>query len=240
MDKLAANPMIEFLTHANKLKTVFRHSWIEISPTRNWSSAATEEHAKALTAYRRESTADHSWRITLMALLWADQLDVAINKDRAMKIALVHDIAEALAGDIPVHHQSVEAKSKHHEAESQAMETMIGVLTPDIASNEIYQYWLEYEEQKTPEARFVKAIDKLEAFIQHNQDELETWEPHEMRMLFQKKWLKPFCEYDSFLNNIADQVLTSGMSKLTRGGIDVEKVKAAALAEELMWEANAG
>jgi putative hydrolase of HD superfamily len=226
------NPHLEFLTMAGSLKTVFRHSWLTMPPLGKWTTPATNKHAEKLTAYRRESTADHSWRITLMALLWAEQLDTKINKDHAIKIALVHDIAEALAGDIPVHQPSASAKSQHKAAEIAAIEKMLAVLTKEVNSHEIYSYWQEYLEQKTAEARFVKAIDKLEAFIQHNEDPIETWEPHEMRMLFQKKWLLPFCQYDSFLKNIAEEVLAEGISKLVQGGFDVETIKKAALAEE--------
>jgi putative hydrolase of HD superfamily len=238
MEKPDNKQLLEFLTLAGNIKTVFRHSWIIIPPVKDYSAAATHSHAELLKDYRRESTADHSWRITLMALLWADRLDTPIDKDRAMKIALVHDLAEALAGDIPVHQQSTVAKSKHRLAEQQAMETMIGVLTPTKEEHEIYQYWLEYEEQKTPEAKFVKAIDKLEAFIQHNEDALDTWEPREMRMLFQKKWLRPFCQYDSFLNQMCEDILALGMQKLLTGGIDLADIEKTAIAEELLWEAN--
>jgi putative hydrolase of HD superfamily len=230
--------MLEFLTMAGNIKTVFRHSWLVIPPPKDYSTNHTKSHAEKLLAYRRESTADHSWRITLMALLWADLLDTQIDKSKAMRIALVHDLGEAIAGDIPIHQQSVAAKAKHQNAELMAMETMISILTPNKDDNEIYQLWREYEDQITPESKFVKAIDKLEAFLQHNEDALETWEPREMRMLFQKKWLKPFCQYDSFLNSMCETVLARGITKLVNGGIDIAQTKKEAIEEESRWEAE--
>jgi putative hydrolases of HD superfamily len=236
MTKINNEQMLTFLALAGNIKTVFRHSWITI-PERapEYSVESSNAHAQSLMNYRRESTADHSWRLGLMAILWGNHLDNKINTEHAVKMALVHDLGEAIAGDVPVHQQSVSVKQNHQRQELLGMEKMVGLLTSQKEEHEIFQLWMEYEEQKTPEAKFVKAIDKLEAFLQHNQDSLATWEQHEMRMLFQQKWLRPFCNYDSFLSQLAEDILNSGIQKLKDAGIDIEKVRQEALAEEQTW-----
>lgn len=82
--------------------------------------------------------------------------------------------------------------------------------------NEIYALWLEYENQQSYEGKFVKALDKLEAFIQHNEASIETWEFAEKLMFFEDKWLKKYCAFDSFLTKFAEAVIQEGHKKLEK------------------------
>lgn len=130
-----------------------------------------------------ESSADHSWGAALLAwLLMRDRPE--LDHERVILLALVHDLPEALAGDAtpfdgirrtegalsdehfrqppPLSHASRQAK---REAEEAALETMIEPLPPTLASA-LRLAWLEYDAGETPEARFVKQIDKLETLLQ--------------------------------------------------------------------------
>jgi putative hydrolase of HD superfamily len=228
--------MLAFLSLADNSKTILRHSWAPV-PTHhaNNLSEPTKLHVEKMTGYRRESNAEHSWRLALMAMLWSDKLDNKINKERAIQIAIVHDLGEVLAGDIPVHQQDANVKRKKELAELQAMNVLMATLTTKKEEHELYQFWLEYERQITPESKFIKAIDKLESFLKHNQDPIETWEPHEMRMLYQNKWLRSYCHYDSFLSKICEQIITDGIEKLKVAGINIEEIKKNAQEEEEKW-----
>jgi putative hydrolase of HD superfamily len=229
--------MLSFLSLADNSKVVLRHSWAPI-PSYNTSnlSASTKSHAEKMVHYRRESNAEHSWRLALMAMLWADKLEKPVDKERAIKIALVHDLGEALAGDIPVHQQDADTKNKKKIAESNAMDIMMAKLTPRKEDHMLYQFWLEYEDQKTAEAKFIKALDKLESFLKHNQDPIETWETHEMRMLYQDKWLRAFCSYDRFLSSACEQIIADGIEKVKAAGFDLETIKNEAYVEERAWQ----
>jgi putative hydrolase of HD superfamily len=110
-----------------------------------------------------ESIADHSFRTALMTLFLADELKrrgVEINPDKAVRIALLHDIGEARITDIPQPALKYVDKS---EAERKAVKEMLG-MSP--AWEEYYQLWLEYEDESTLEGRLVRFVDKLEMLIQ--------------------------------------------------------------------------
>lgn len=110
-----------------------------------------------------ESIADHMWRMSVMC--WESH-DSAENKVKRIQIALVHDVAEAIVGDLtPYCGISVEEK---HDRERQAMEylsQLASKFNPQFA-DEILECWNDYERAQTPDALFVKDIDKLELYDQ--------------------------------------------------------------------------
>jgi putative hydrolase of HD superfamily len=114
---------------------------------------------------RPESTAEHSWRLALMALVFADQLP-GLDIARVLKLCVVHDLGEAIHGDIPAIHQHAHPGKAAQERED------LHVLTRELDAPlraEIIALWDEYEAAATPEAQAVKAFDKLETILQHNQ-----------------------------------------------------------------------
>lgn len=201
----------DFLFLAERLKKELRHCWLS-------------------NGVRQESVAEHSWRLALMVFRYAGKLDYPVNIEKCLKMALIHDLAEAKVGDIPVF--KCDSKAKKFESEKSAMLELKDLLN-DENGNEIYSLWHEYEMQQTGESKFVKALDKLEAFIQHNESPLSTWEEREKRMIFQKKWLKQYCEYDSFLNSFCDAVIDQAIDILRKAGENCEAIKLTALNEEL-------
>ncbi len=110
-----------------------------------------------------ESIADHSYRVALITLFLADELKakgVEIDVERALKIALLHDLAEARVTDIPLTAQHYLDKGK---AEKKAlMELLLASPSP----REYFKLWREYEEGLSLEGRLVKFADKLEMLIQ--------------------------------------------------------------------------
>lgn len=110
-----------------------------------------------------DSSADHSWRLSLMTFIIADELNININITKAMKIAIVHDLPEAVTGDIAymdIHNGKVSKEDKQKN-EIKAMEKLKSLL-PEKIGKEIYELWDEYEYSKSKEALFVKALDKIE------------------------------------------------------------------------------
>lgn len=109
-----------------------------------------------------ESIADHMYRMAVMAIISGDL--PGVNKDRCVKMAVVHDIAEAIVGDItPADNVSKEEKNR---LETAAIKEMCQLLEGGIAADEVKELWLEYENNSTPEAKFVKDLDKLEMILQ--------------------------------------------------------------------------
>nr|XP_006626512.1 PREDICTED: HD domain-containing protein 2 [Lepisosteus oculatus] len=116
-----------------------------------------------------ESVSDHMYRMSLMALTIGD---CNINRGRCMQLALVHDMAECIVGDIaPADKVSKEEK---HRREKEAMKHLTGLLSEDM-KKEIYDLWEEYEYQASPEAKLVKELDRFEMILQaHEYETLEN------------------------------------------------------------------
>ena len=145
--------LLDFLAQAEKLKCNTRHSWTSSD--------------------RHESVAEHSWRLVLMAYLMKDEFpDTDIAK--VMLMCAVHDLGEAVTGDIP----AFEKTKADEQVEEKAIAGLFDTL-PEPYHTELTQLFAEMEERKTPEAKLYKALDKLEALIQHNEAKLSTWLPLE-------------------------------------------------------------
>jgi 5'-deoxynucleotidase YfbR-like HD superfamily hydrolase len=105
-----------------------------------------------------ESVADHSFRTSFMAMIVGDSLN--LDSDKLMRMALIHDLAEAVAGDItPYDDISLEEK---HEMEKEAINELFGNLTD---GSRYIDLWVEYENGESQEARLVRSLDKLEMAI---------------------------------------------------------------------------
>ena len=137
--------VIRFIKEIENLKSVTRTAWTKTG--------------------RRESTAEHSWRLAmLLMVLREDFKDLDI--DKAIKMSLVHDLGELYDGDISAKLQN--DNDNKAEMEENAMRRMLTILPENLAEN-IYDLWKEYNECSTKEAKLVKAMDKLETIVQHNQ-----------------------------------------------------------------------
>jgi len=141
--------LVEFLGLIGKLKQNTRHIWSENN--------------------RQESVAEHCWRLSVMALLIADEFP-AVDINKVVKMCLIHDFGEALTGDIPSFYKT----KQHEEAEDLAINDLLNRL-PDDLSKEFSELFLEMSAMKTEEAKLFKALDNLEAIISHNESPLETW-----------------------------------------------------------------
>jgi putative hydrolase of HD superfamily len=114
---------------------------------------------------RHESTAEHTWRLCLMVLLFEKQYP-DIDTLRLLKICIIHDLGEAINGDIAAVDQ-IEGVNKSEE-ERKDLEQLIAPLTEDLQA-EILALWDEYENASSNEALLAKAFDKLETILQHTQ-----------------------------------------------------------------------
>jgi putative hydrolase of HD superfamily len=114
---------------------------------------------------RPESTAEHSWRLCLMALVFADEFE-GIDLLRLIKLCIIHDLGEALSGDIPAVLQT--ASTNKAARERADLEVLTKPLQPAKRA-EILSLWEEYEAASSPEAVLAKGLDKLETILQHNQ-----------------------------------------------------------------------
>ena len=122
---------------------------------------------------RHESVAEHSWRISLMAMLVADEFPGA-DMNKVIRMCLIHDLGEAFTGDIPTFWKTGADETK----EEDLLNAWVGTL-PEPQKNEFSQLYAEMNALETLEAKIYKALDKLEAIIQHNESDISTWLPLE-------------------------------------------------------------
>lgn len=125
---------------------------------------------------RTESVAEHSWRLALMAILLRGEFPEAdINKLTAM--CIIHDLGECFTGDIPTFSKT----DKDRETEDRLLNEWVCSLPAEVSA-EFNGLYREMEEQKTIESKLFKALDKLEALIQHNESPLDTWSENEREL----------------------------------------------------------
>ncbi|MEP3430247.1 MAG: HD domain-containing protein [Roseibium sp.] len=112
---------------------------------------------------RPESTAEHSWRLALMVLLFEKNLE-GIDISKLLKLSLIHDLGEAISGDVPAPLQSLD--DGRQDRELRDFKSLCTSLPSDLAE-EFLAIWQEYAAAVTPEAKAAKAFDKLETMLQH-------------------------------------------------------------------------
>ena len=122
---------------------------------------------------RRESVAEHSWRIALMAMLLKNEFPEA-DMDRVIRMCLIHDLGEAFTGDIP----TFEKTQADEQREDEMYNTWVQTL-PEGIREDFTALLLEMNAMQTTEARIYKALDKMEAVLQHNESDISTWLPLE-------------------------------------------------------------
>ena len=125
---------------------------------------------------RRESVAEHSWRMTLMAYFVSDEYPEA-DMEKIYKMCLIHDLGECFTGDIPVF-----AKQAFDEQREEALLLQWVDNLPEPFRTEMRALYAEMAARETLEAKIYKAMDSLEAVIQHNESDIATWEPHEYEL----------------------------------------------------------
>ncbi len=137
---------IEFISEIEKLKIIYRQNGV-------------------LGNERHENSAEHSWHITIMAILLADHT-VYENLDilRVVKMLLIHDIVEIDAGDTFLYNET--ARNDAHEIEKKAAERIFGLL-PEENKNEFMELWLEFEQKTSPESLYANSIDGFQPLLNH-------------------------------------------------------------------------
>ena len=151
-----ARALIDFLRVMERLKDAPRHCWT--------------------TGGRRESVAEHSWRVALMAMMMADEFPGA-DMDKVIRMCLIHDIGEAITGDIPTFLKT----DADRVVEGREVDALIGGL-PAPWPETLGALFEEMDAQQTLEAKLYKALDRMEAIQSHNESDPATWLPLEYEL----------------------------------------------------------
>ncbi len=161
---------IEFIAEIDKAKRVIRQTSL-------------------MDGSRQENDAEHSWHIALMALILSEYTNEPIDVLNVIKMLLIHDLGEIDAGDVFVYDKDADLSEKHRR-EQVAASRIFGLLPEDQAEDFLHA-WNEFEEQKTPEAKFAKALDGLQPVLQGFFNKGWSWHTHHIQMEQVLKKKKP-------------------------------------------------
>lgn len=123
-------------------------------------------------AQRRENDAEHSWHMAMMVVILAEHADEPIDVGHTIQLVLVHDLVEIYAGDTPLYDSA--AGVDQQDRELRAADELFTLL-PDDQAARVRALWDEFEERRTPEARFAKAIDRLQPLLLNWMARGGTW-----------------------------------------------------------------
>ena len=201
LPKADAERIVDVLSLAENLKTEMRHSWLSNG--------------------RQESVAEHTWMMSVAAVLMAPHLQHPVDLGQTLKLIALHDIAEAITGDIPCFEESARKNTKVAD-EAEAMETMQRML-PAASGQMLLELWREYEDCETQEAKFARALDKLEVQHQHNLADLQTWTEQEFGLVYTK--MDRECAHDTALMTLLTVIRSRAEKKMEHSGVDPTQVK---------------
>ena len=149
---------LAFLLELDKAKTIVRQSYLADGS-------------------RHENDAEHMWHLALYALVLAEHAGEPIDVGRVLLMVLLHDVVEIDAGDTYIYDEA--AKATQAERERRAADRLYGLLPPD-QGEALRAVWEEFEERRTPEARFAAAVDRLQPVLQNLATGGRAWHDHEM------------------------------------------------------------
>lgn len=153
---MEARELLEAMAVAVRLKDTTRHCYTEKG--------------------RHESVAEHCWMAALMAFFLQEEFPEA-DMDKVIRMCLIHDLGEAFTGDIP----TFEKTEENERTEERLLREWVAAL-PKVCREEMTALYDEMERRESVEAKIYKAIDNLEAVIQHNFSDLSTWIPREYEL----------------------------------------------------------
>lgn len=187
--RLAAQ--IAFVVEIDKLKTILRQTLLVDSS-------------------RRENDAEHSWHVAAMAVLLAEYAPMGADPLRASRMLLFHDVVEIDAGDTFIHDEKGMADKAARE--QAAAERLYGMLPPD-QEEEFKSLWLEYEERKTPTARYADALDRLQPIMNNFATGGGTWRPHGVTADKVMKLVRRIKEGAPALGDYAESLVRESVSR---------------------------
>jgi putative hydrolases of HD superfamily len=172
---------------------------------------------------RQESVAEHTWRMSLMAVLIEPLLKQKVDTARLLKMIILHDLVEAEAKDISALDvlRNPEIKLQKEEKERQAIQNLRKILK-DTNGQEIYDLFYEFEGKETYEAKVANALDKLEVQLQHNHADFSTWEEIEYDMSYM---MDKHVLFDETLFELKRQIENEAEQKMKNSGVNTDLVR---------------
>jgi putative hydrolase of HD superfamily len=128
---------------------------------------------------RKENDAEHAWHMAIMVLLLSEYANEPIDVLHTISMLLIHDIVEIDAGDTYAYDE--EGKKTQAERERRAADRIYGILPKD-QGKKLYDLWVEFEERKTPEAKFARVMDNLQPMMLNAATDGKAWVEHKVEL----------------------------------------------------------
>ena len=158
---------------------------------------------------RRESVAEHSWRMTLMAFFMKNEFPEA-DTNKIIQMCIIHGLGECFTGDIPTFEKTKEHENTEENFLNDWMESL-----PENVRNEMIDLYKEMEEKQTIEAKIYKAIDSLEALIQHNFSDISTWSENEF--ILNLTYADDRVSFSQYLSALREEIRKETNHKISGG-----------------------
>ncbi len=162
-DSERLNKQMEFIREIDKEKLIKRQNYITDAET-------------------HENDAEHAWHMAIMTLLLKEYANEDIDVLKTITMLLIHDLVEVYAGDTYAYDE--EAKKTQAEREAKAADKLYSIL-PEDQGEYLKSLWLEFEEQKTPEAKFARTMDNVQPLVLNDATDGKTWKEHSVK----KSWI---------------------------------------------------
>lgn len=185
---MEVNELLKIMHITEKLKDTTRHCYT--------------------TGGRHESVAEHSWRITLLAFFIKDEFPEA-DMDKVIKMCLIHDLGEIFTGDIP----SFLKTDQDTKREDQLLADWVEGL-PEPYASEMSELYSEMDALESVEAKIYKALDNIEAVIQHNESDISTWSDNEFELNL--TYGNDKVEFSPFLKKFRDAIRQETINKIEK------------------------
>ena len=175
MENERLKKQLEFLLTLDKLKNVYRQTYILCDDLPQGSKEFDDNFKEKKPLPRRENDAEHSFTLAIAAAVLAEYSNEPVDVAKVMKIVIVHDAVEIYAGDTYCYDDEG-AKTKEAR-EKAAAEKIFGTL-PEEQAAEYRALWDEFERNDTPEARFSNAMDRIQPLLLNYSREGYSWKEH--------------------------------------------------------------
>lgn len=182
---------MEFIIELDKMKSILRQT-----------SLINED--------RREDDAQHSWHITVMAMILSEYSNEKVDVCKVMKMLLTHDLVEIFAGDTFCYDKV--GNSDKREREVAAAEKIFGMLDED-KGKELRALWDEFEEMKTPEALFAASMDRLQPMLNNYYNDGGTWKKYDVAKSDIYKRINPVKESSDELWSFTENMIEDAFKK---------------------------
>ncbi len=187
--------LLAFLEETEKLKRVYRQNFLADRS-------------------RQESTAEHSWHLAVMLLLFERDLPPGFDMLKAVKLALIHDIVEIDAGDVMFFDD--EARKGKAERERKAAKRLFGLLPPD-REREFAALFKEFEEKDSVEAKFVDGFDKLHPMAMNLASDGASWAKHAITVARLDRKKRPLMEGSPLLLGLYESLFAAAKERKLLG-----------------------